>query len=289
VGGKNAVHVCLNPACFSRKQRAASVAAMEGPARILADEEAREIFESHSGRVAAESGFVDLAESPSPLMLADGSRSGVVIPKWGELLRDAGVEVCVAWDGNGARRTMVESAVAIRAAVSSRWGTLFREGVANEFLSPTERAADRQAKAAGDREWRAAISEGLCELHRGLQAASDWEHVVEASARVALEAMCKGEDLAMLAEVLGVEGSDARTAEMLSVALSGLDGPQLGAALALVLLVRRVRYEGFACLVQEEGAPMSELCRMAGFDAVAWTRGVTRRKSAAERGARGEG
>jgi len=112
--------------------------------------------------------------------------------------------------------------------------------------------------------------------------------VVEASARVALEAMCKGEDLAMLAEVLGAEGSDARTAEMLSVALSGMDGPDLGAALAMVLLVRRVRYEGFACLVQEEGAPMSELCRMGGFDAAAWSRAVKRRKGAAERGARGE-
>lgn len=286
VAGKNAVHVCLNPACFGRKQRAALESAVEAAPRVMSEVEAAGVFESHSGRIAPESGWVDLAESPSPLLLADGARSGVVIPKWGELLRDAGVEVTVTWDGSGARRSMVESGVAIRAAVASRWGTLFREGVANEHLSRDERAADRHAKAAGDREWRAAISEGLCELHRGLQSAQDWEHVVEASARVALEAMCKGEDLTMLAEVLGVQGSEARTAEMLSVALSGMPGRDLGAALAVLLLVRRVRYEGFACLVQEDGAPMAELCRMASFDAAAWSRTAKRRKGAAERGGR---
>lgn len=286
VGGKNAVHSCLNPACFAAKQRAAVAASVEEE-QVIEPEAAEGMWEVHTGRLAPSSGYVDLEEKPSPLMLADGGRGGAVVPSWGEILEGSGVAPMVTWDPRGARRSLVETGEALRAAGQSKWGALFRDGVVNEYLSPEERAAERKARAAGDAEHRAAVSEGLCELARGLRVGTqELDEVIAAAARVALEDLCKGEDLALVAEVLGVKMGEGRTLEHLENAVGAMRGAELGAAMVTVLLARRVRYEGFAPLIQEDGAPLAELCRMAGFDAGAWHRQARRRRNAAERAGR---
>lgn len=287
VAGKNAVHVCLNPICYRSKQIAAAATQAEGPTMVLDDAEAARLWEPHTGLLSPESGYIDVTERPSPTVLADVARSaGAVVPTWGEVLRGAGLDTAVAaFAPNGARHLLVETGEALRVAASSRWGQLFKEGAVAGYLSPEEKSAERQAKAAGDKEFRAMVGEGLCELVRGFSAAE--QPVLTHAIRAAVEDLCKGDDLALLAEVLGVSGRDQGIGEAIDAWLKGqatYDG--LVSALVAVLLVRRVRYEGFAPLVQDEGAPLAELCALANFDAADWNKRAKRKRQAAEMHAR---
>lgn len=286
VAGMNAIHVCLNPACYARKQKAVAVASGEAQgARMLEGAEAMEVFEPHSGRVAMDSGYVEVVDRPSPALLDGGGRAGVQVPTWAELLRDSGLTEVRAMDEHGTWRRLVETGPAIRAAVQSRWGGIFRDGVAKEYLSKEEREAERHARAAGDREKRAVMIEGLCELRRcveGQPEDSDRE-LLTALIRHLMETTLKADDLAMLAEVWGVDGREGRTLDALAECLGSRGAMEMIAALVLVVLIRRVRYEGFSSLVAEDGEPLGDLCRAAGFDPAAWNRTMKRREGAAVR------
>lgn len=289
IAGKNAVHVCLNPICFRRKQIAASATRTEGPSMVLDDGEAAGLWEPHTGLLSPESGYIDVTERPSPTVLADVARSaGAVVPTWGEVLRGSSLETAVAAFGpNGARHVLVETGEALRVAASSRWGQLFKEGAVAGYLSPEEKSAERAAKAAGDKEFRAFVTEGLCELVRGC-ATEDAERAVMTHAiRAAVEDLCKGDDLTLLAEVLGVPMRDRAVGEAIDGWLvNEARAVDLLRALVAVMLVRRVRYEGFAPLVQDEGAPLAELCALADFDAADWNKRAKRKRQAAEMHAR---
>lgn len=254
---------------------------------VLDDAEAARLWEPHTGLLSPESGYIDVTERPSPTVLADVARSaGAVVPTWGEVLRGAGLDTAVAaFAPNGARHLLVETGEALRIAASSRWGQIFKEGAVAGYLSPEEKSAERQAKAAGDKEFRALVGEGLCELVRGFSATE--QPVLTHAIRAAVEDLCKGEDLALLAEVLGVSTRDQGIGEAIDAWLIGqanYDG--LVSALVAVLLVRRVRYEGFAPLVQDEGAPLAQLCALANFDAADWNKRAKRKRQAAEMHAR---
>jgi hypothetical protein len=56
----------------------------------------------------------------------------------------------------------------------------------------------------------------------------------------------------------------------------------------LSLLVRRVRYEGFAILCEADKSPLDNVALMAGFEAGDWHKRLKRRREAAERAARTE-
>jgi len=51
--------------------------------------------------------------------------------------------------------------------------------------------------------------------------------------------------------------------------------------LVLALLVRRMRYEGFSILVDDEDSPLMRLAEMAKFDAAAWHRKQKKRREVA--------
>lgn len=286
VGGKAAAYTCLNPGCFLEKQRVAVVRRAEeagAQMTIWAETSEGSIWEAHSGKLAPDSGYVELSERPSPQLLDSEIGDGLVMPSWREILRDTGVVPMVAFDGMGQAREIVGTGEALRGAASSRWGSLFKDGALAAYLSPEERAAERAVRAAGDREWQEGIVEGLHELRVGLAEVPGYPMLIELLRHV-LGSTLKSEDLAVLASVLGADGKsvDEVLAAVVGHEMNGED------ALALALLVRRVRYEGFAVMCEDEAAPLDRLAKLAKFNAGDWHKRLKRRREAAERQAREE-
>jgi hypothetical protein len=290
VGGKMASTTCLNPSCFLEKQREAVVlrAQEKGAQLTLWQETAtEEIWERHSGRLAPDAGYVELSERPSPQMLDSECGEGVMMPTWGEMLRDSGVVPVVAFDPMGQAREIVGTGEALRAAASSRWGSLFRDGAVAAYLSPEERAAERAVRTAGDREWEAGLLEGLAELFRGMKDGVDgrYEWMMGEALRYVWRSTLKSEDVAMLAAVMGAPGKSVSALEEVMVEMVG---HEWAAALMLSLVVRRVRYEGFGIFCEEDGSPLDEVATLARFEAGDWHKRLKRRREAAERAARTE-
>jgi hypothetical protein len=288
VAGKMASTTCLNPSCFLEKQREAVVLrAQEKGAQLTLWQETstEEIWERHSGRLAPDAGFVEMGERPSPQMLDSECGDAVVMPTWGEMLRDSGVVPLVAFDPMGQAREIVGTGEALRAAASSRWGSLFRDGAVAAYLSPEERAAERAVRTAGDREWEAGLMEGLAELRRGMDGPQPVHGLLSEAIRYVWHAMLKSEDLGMLAAVLGAPGKSVAALEEVLVPMTDSG---LKTVLMLSLLVRRVRYEGFAILCEADKSPLDNVALMAGFEAGDWHKRLKRRREAAERAARTE-
>jgi hypothetical protein len=288
VEGRNASTACLNPACFLEKQREAVVlrASERGAQLTLWDEvaEGAGIWEAHSGRLAPDAGYVELGERPSPQMLDSEVADGMVMPTWGEVLRDSGITAKVAFDPMGQPRELVRTGEALRGASTSRWGSLFRDGAVAAYLSPEERAAERAVRAAGDREGAEVLLEGLSEFCRGLgrESGVTGQELIGEATRYVMESLLKSEDVAVLATVLGAPGKSVEAIE--EVVAAGCPAPmrhKMEVVLVLALLVRRMRYEGFSILVDDEDSPLMRLAEMAKFDAAAWHRKQKKRREVA--------
>jgi ParB/RepB/Spo0J family partition protein len=284
VEGRNASTVCLNPACFLEKQREAVVlrATERGAQLTLWDEvsDGPGIWEAHSGRLAPDAGYVELGERPSPQMLDSEVADGMVMPTWGEVLRDSGITAKVAFDPMGQPRELVRTGEALRGASTSRWGSLFRDGAVAAYLSPEERAAERAVRAAGDREGAEVLLEGLSEFCRGLAGGPSFtgDLLIGEATRYVMESLLKSEDVAVLATVLGAPGKSVAAIEEV---VATHEGPKIEVALVLALLVRRMRYEGFSILVDDEDSPLMRLAELAKFDAGAWHRKQKKRREVA--------
>jgi hypothetical protein len=290
VEGRNASTVCLNPGCFLEKQKEAVVLrATERGAQLTLWDEVDEggLWEAHSGRLAPDAGWVELGERPSPQMLDSEVSEGMIMPTWGEVLRDSGITAKVAFDPMGQPRELVRTGEALRGASTSRWGSLFRDGAVAAYLSPEERAAERAVRAAGDREGAEVLLEGLSEFCRGLGGGPSFtgDLLIGEATRYVMESLLKSEDVAVLATVLGAPGKSIAAIEEV---VATHEGPKMEVALVLALLVRRMRYEGFSMLVDDEDSPLMRLAEMAKFDAGAWHRKQRKRREAAQMAARQE-
>jgi hypothetical protein len=238
------------------------------------------IWEAHSGRLAPDAGYVELGERPSPQMLDSEVADGMVMPTWGEVLRDSGITAKVAFDPMGQPRELVRTGEALRGASTSRWGSLFRDGAVAAYLSPEERAAERAVRAAGDREGAEVLLEGLSEFCRGLAGGPSFtgDLLIGEATRYVMESLLKSEDVAVLATVLGAPGKSVAAIEEV---VATHEGPKMEVALVLALLVRRMRYEGFSILVDDEDSPLMRLAELAKFDAGAWHRKQKKRREVA--------
>lgn len=288
VEGRNASTACLNPACFLEKQKEAVVkrASERGAQLTLWDEveEGAGIWEAHSGRLAPDAGWVELGERPSPQMLDSEVADGMVMPTWGEVLRDSGITAKVAFDPMGQPRELVRTGEALRGASTSRWGSLFRDGAVAAYLSPEERAAERAVRAAGDREGGEVLLEGLAEFCRGLgrESGVTGHELIGEATRYVMESLLKSEDVAVLATVLGAPGkSVAAIEEVVAPGCPAEFSTRIEVVLVLALLVRRMRYEGFSILVDDEDSPLMRLAELAKFDAGAWHRKQKKRREVA--------
>ena len=122
------------------------------------------------------------------------------------------------------------------------------------------------------------LLEGLAEFRRGLEACGEPFALVRECVRYILGALVKSEDVALLGGIFGASGKSAAAVEE-----SMTDGPT---ALVLALLVRRMRYEGFGMMLEDEESPLVKLAAMAGFDASSWHQQQERRRMAAQIAAR---
>ena len=193
----------------------------------------------------------------------------------------------VAFDPMGQAREIVGTGEALRGASASSWGSLFRDGAVAAYLSPEERAAERAVRAAGDREGAEVLLEGLAELVSGMgrESGVTGNDLMREATRYVMGSMLKSEDVALLASVLGAPGkSVAALEEVMAVS----PGPQTEVVLVLALMVRRMRYEGFAMMLDDEGSPLYALARMAKFDAGHWHKKQKKRREAAQIAARQE-
>lgn len=301
VAGKAAIHVCLNPGCFRRKQaahaeavRMAETGAAEGegvvvPPQLLDESEAEVVFEPHSRLVAADSGYVDLRDKPSPMYLVDGARNMESVPTWRQILKENMPPVVTALDGSDKPRDLVEVGPALRSAIGGVYGSLFKQSSGSQFLSKDEKAMERRIRAAGERESRQVLLEGVREFYGEMISADLSERVVSAALEVAIEQGLKSDDLRFLVEVLetSAKPSEVTPRTLLELIDSrNMGGDEMMGLLLLVLQVRMVRYHGFDAWCEE--GPMESLCVALDFDAPGWRKSWKRRTAAAERDARAE-
>ncbi len=290
VAGLSRSTTCLNPGCFAEKQRAHAereAARSGGSVRWLSPEEGEGMFEGHSGQLAVDCGYVDLAGKPEAGLLVDGNLNRDGVPTWRKILAEEGLAPVAVMDGRGRRRDLVEAEAAIRAAVGGRYGSLFRPGAGEGLLSQEEKALKRAVDGAVEREGRAVAVEGMRGWLEGWSKGDLGPGGLLDLVEVAVGSLCKPDDVAALCEVLEPEGRDRTGRRLVELAGTMLDGEGLAGLLGLVLVVRVVRYRGFEPMVED--GPLGRLCEGLGFDAAEWHRVWKRRRGAAERRAREEG
>ena len=289
VAGVQRSQTCLNPACFGRKQRThAEMAARDGGVEVrwLSSEEAEGIFEGYSGSLAPGCGYVDLGAKPEAGLLVDGTLNRDSVPTWRKVLAEEGLASVSVLDDRGRRRDLVEADAAIRAGVAGRYGSLFRPDAGKGLLSAEEKAAKRAVDSAVEREGRSVAVEGAREWLRKFASGTVDGSRLLPLLEVALERLCKPDDVAFLGEVLEPGVCSAKGAQVMELAGMKQDVDGLTGLLALAMLVRGIRYEGFEGMIED--GPLGDLCERIGFDPAQWHRSWKRRRAAAERSAREE-
>jgi hypothetical protein len=292
VEGKEAADLCLDPSCFVRKQRAQAErereAVMSHGSRvegaevvILEDEVAERIFDA-SGALSPTCGYVDLGAKPEAYWMVDGERNLGSRPRWREALAGVMPTVLLTWDAEGHRRELVETALAVPAALSGRHGALFRAEAGADLLSAEERKALSERKNAAAKATRTVALEGAGEIY-GLLARSvaDWTRLMRL-VEMAGGMLLKKDDFAFLCEALAPElptGQRTERGFYEYVRSAGIGEDGLMAIVILMLEVRRLRYEGFDTWVGE--GPMAEICTEAGFDAAGYAKRWKRVRGAA--------
>jgi hypothetical protein len=133
-------------------------------------------------------------------------------------------------------------------------------------------------RAAGDREWGEVLIEGLAELRRGLEGCGDPGGMLSEATRYVMSALLKGEDVGLLATVLGAPGKSVAAMEERLVEMGDVDRV---AALVLALVVRRMRYEGAEIFLEDDASPLARIADLARFDAGSWHKKLKRRREAA--------
>lgn len=291
VEGKEAADLCLDPSCFVRKQRAQAErereAVMSHGSRvegaevvILEDEVAERIFDA-SGALSPTCGYVDLGAKPEAYWMVDGERNLSSRPRWREALAGVMPTVLLTWDGEGHRRELVETALAVPAALSGRHGALFRAEAGADLLSAEERKALSERKNAAARATRTVALEGAGEIYGLLaRSVSDWTRLMRL-VEMAGGMLLKKDDFAFLCEALAPElptGQRTERGFYEYVRSAGIGEDGLIAIVILMLEVRRLRYEGFETWIGE--GPMAEICTEAGFDAAGYGKRWKRARAA---------
>lgn len=286
VEGKAKGYTCLNPACFDRKQQAhvdkVLTRATEEGRQVLGQTETRRLFEEYNNAVKPGSGYVDLAAAPDANLLRE---TRATPPVWDKILKDAGVRVVVATDHTGKVRRLVESKVAVVAALETPHGKLFKENAATKMAtSLDEQKHEKQITRAANKAREDAKIEACGELLQALSV--PWTREV----RLALiEQLINGghtvEDTEMLCRILKPDakpGGDAR-AKLNELVESCLPrDEQLDGFILLVKNVRFIRFHGFSHVENS----MKEFCAFAGFNAKLWRGKIEARVKEAEAAAK---
>lgn len=172
ITGKNRVHVCLDPECFTKKQGAVQAIirkhAEEEGTRILDERTSRGIFPSHQDGLAWDAPFVELRESPSPAVLKPGEKAP---PTWEKILAGASVPVVIGFDAEGRARRLAEIKPALAAAAQSPFAGIFKPNAGTNIQTAEDKRADAIVKRAENAASEATLHEGLAEFLQGMSAA----------------------------------------------------------------------------------------------------------------------
>lgn len=293
VAGVMKSQLCLNPACFGRKQEAMASRERErimlegGDLVVLDPEEGLELFEGHSGRLDPTCGYVDLKAKPDAYFLTDGDKNRESMAAWGKILEEDTPTKTIVWDTKGQKRELVETGPAVVAAMGSKYGSLFRPEAGKGFLSADEKAEQSRVRSAIDGASREVLLEGARKFFGGLSGGR-WSRSLSVSLlELAMEQGFKPDDYRFLCDLLepGMAKSDQTHRGLMElIEAKGIDEDGILSLLVLALQVRLLRYEGFDSWVEE--GPMEALCDAADFDPAAWVKTWKKRRTAAERKAR---
>lgn len=254
VQGKNRVHICLNPACYERKQlafvsRAANASAEGHGVQMLGETERGKVFSFDGVTVKGDSGYVAADESPDKIMLVDPKAT---VPVWGKIVEGSDIPCVKIMDGEGRLRTLYDARLAVQVATAqpSAVKALFKAGkaasgtatVASQVEVANE-AAKEKAKATGllasGRNWVTMIRDGV----KG--------KVVGEIEKLIYERLTEAVDREWMAKVLDVKNP-----------LEYEDGKGSAEVLGLALIARTLRLQGPPAVHGIAG----DLAKMIGFD-----------------------
>lgn len=310
VPGKSATLVCLNPSCFSAKQRAKAMtmtadrrelvvdevdhggkvavtdapATTEGRVSVLSEEAGADLIHPVTGGLDPASGLVDMDAKPDAYFLEHGEQAQTAVPVWRVILDGSSPEVTVVFDGAGKRIEAVDAKVALLAAARSKWAQYFRRDRIEKWQTPEEKALSAKREAASRRAELEVRRDAMTEFLKCVTA-EDSVEIRRQALMAVMEVGQQREDMEFFGAVLGEAffGSPVAGTEIdLAEAAAKLDPDQLAAATLLAVYARKVRLTGWQEWEEEEG-PMAAICEAAEFSPREWSAKVRRvRKKAAE-------
>ena len=261
VVGKHKNSVCLNPACFERKQHAYVQIHLrhsdEGDGVKMLGEEMRDkVFTFNGTTVRGDSGYVAADECPDKGML---SQPNATTGTWGEIVEGCGLDEKKILDGTGRLRTLYDARAALQAAVGpeSKVKALFKGstvtgGIRISAVSGKVDKEEAERKAAEEKAKASAIVASGQTWVQGITAKADedpeaWHEI----SCLILERLTEQADRDWMGKVLGVK-------EPMDYA----EGRKVPEVLGLALVARALRLQG---PVGVSGVAPG-LCKLLGYD-----------------------
>jgi ParB/RepB/Spo0J family partition protein len=259
--GKHRDSVCLNPACFERKQRAYVQTHLdhsdEGDGVKMLGEEMRDkVFTFDGTTVRGDSGYVAADECPDKGMLSQpNAKTGT----WGEIAEGRGLEEKKILDATGRLRTLYDARAALQAAVGpeSKVKALFKGstvtgGIRISAVSGKVDKEEAERKAAEEKAKASAIVASGQTWVQGITAKADdapeaWHEI----SSLILERLTEQADREWMGKVLGVKNP-----------MDYAEGRKVPEVLGLALVARALRLQG---PVGVSGVAPG-LCKLLGYD-----------------------
>lgn len=115
IGGKNRIHVCLNPVCFIKKQDAAAEilrrhAETQKGVHMMPEAEVRKYFDQNTSSLMPSAPYVDLSARPTEAVLKNPNSEP---PKWEAIMEGSGADIHWAIDKDGKQHKLVPLGTAL--------------------------------------------------------------------------------------------------------------------------------------------------------------------------------
>lgn len=254
--GKGRANVCLNPACFDRKQQAHVKLVLDAESdghgvQVLGQEMRDKVFSFDGVTVKGDSGYVAADEKPDKDFLANTNAD---VGTWEDVIKGQEVKPVKILDAEGRVRTLYDAKVALTAARASKAGGSFKSatGSAGASRTPTDNGKSAEAEK---RKAKAVIATGQVWVKKIYDCPPETPMRKELC-RLIMERLTEAADREWMTKVLGVR--------------QVMDYPNNESILALALVARQLRLQGPAMIGGSTGA----LCKLIKFDPKAEARAV---------------
>ena len=272
VQGKHKASVCLNPACFDKKQtayvRLHRAASDDGTGvKMLGQEMRAKVFSFDGVTVKGDSGYVAADERPDAVMLVDPKAR---VPMWAEIMEGSGVACEKIIDGQGRVRVLFDAKLALEAARAegSKVSGAFKAATGAEMASArgtktTDNAGGQKRRERGIIAAAMRWVERLENHHAGEKQNHERRREM---VRLVLERLTEPVDRAWMCKVLVV--GDVMECEMHETIIG------------LALVARTMRLQGPLAI----GGITGGLCKLIGYDPKREARDIEKLVEAKETG-----